>query len=365
MGGEKVMKIVIMHQTVTNHDAIGNDIEMMYEILNKSFECSVYAENRFNKNVTYISENELDEVAKDRTSLIIYHHSVFWENGERLLKRSKCHIIFRYHNITPQEFFEPYNEFHFHQCKKGREQTLRFTEEFKQAFWLLDSNYNGEDIKNVDDSLKAVCPPFHKIESWASAVPDEKILSDLLYSKDINLLFVGRIAPNKGHLFLIDTLYNYCYYYGKNIHLYIIGKFDDGLQEYNNLILQKIKEYGLENNISFIGEVNDSILVSYYLGCDFFVCASDHEGFCVPLLEAQYFKLPIIAKRSSAIAETLGKKQVILNDSIKTYASAINVLNKDNRYYNYLQEEGKRNFLERFTFENIENKFLTIINSFI
>lgn len=154
------MKIVIMHQTVTNHDAIGNDIEMMYEILNKSFECSVYAENRFNKNVTYISENELDEVAKDRTSLIIYHHSVFWENGERLLKRSKCHIIFRYHNITPQEFFEPYNEFHFHQCKKGREQTLRFTEEFKQAFWLLDSNYNGEDIKNVDDSLKAGLSSF-------------------------------------------------------------------------------------------------------------------------------------------------------------------------------------------------------------
>ena len=39
------MDIVIMHQTVTKHDAIGNDIEAMYLLLKQKHNCFVYAEN--------------------------------------------------------------------------------------------------------------------------------------------------------------------------------------------------------------------------------------------------------------------------------------------------------------------------------
>lgn len=357
------MKIVLMHQTVTNHDAIGNDIEIMYHILNEKNKCKVFAENRLNDTVDYMEEEELISFLKDKNNLVIYHHSVYWEFGEKMLEQCKGKIIIRYHNITPPEFFEPYNEFHFAQCKKGREQTERLSQKFKDAFWMVDSYYNGEDIKNIAPEKIGVCPPFHKIQEWANGIPDELILKNLLVDKKINLLFVGRVAPNKGHLFLLDIVHYYCINFDKNIKLRVIGKFDDGLPGYNQKIQSTIEEYGIRDNIEFIGEIHDSTLISYYLGSDFFICASEHEGFCVPILEAQYFKLPIIAKTSSAVPETIGKNQIVLSDTAKKFAAAIALLNEKKEYYSFLQQEGEKNYKDRFSTEQIRKQFIKLLNN--
>lgn len=357
------MKILIMHQTIAAHDAIGADIEMMYHILNEKFDCVCYAVNAFNKQVEYIdTEEELVQYINQPTNVIIYHHSVYWKEGEEYLKKAKAKIIFRYHNITPPEFFQPYNEFHYMQCKLGREQTLRLIKEFPQAFWLADSVFNTLDLESVNQERKGVCPPFHKIEIWSEATPKEEILKQLLESKQLNLLFVGRIAPNKGHLFLIEALYWYCKNFDCDVKLHIIGKFDEGLSEYNDLIKGKIKQYGLSNNIEFIGEIDDSILLSYYLGCDVFVCASEHEGFCVPLIESQFFELPIIALESTAVGETLGLEQIVLTKSEKEFASAFKILKDNLRYVRHLREQGKKNYEDRFAYEKIEKCFLQFFN---
>ncbi len=354
------MMIVIMHQTITNHDAIGNDIEIMYNILNQKHTCKAYAQNRLNSNLEYIEENELTRIMDAEENLIIYHHSVNWEYGERLIKKIKAKLIFRYHNITPPEFFKPYNDFHYEQCDKGRKQTNRLVNDYKNALWIVDSIYNGEDLKNVDQSQISVCPPFNKIKEWARGIPDEEVLKTLLNDKRINLLFVGRVAPNKGHLFMIDILQNYCVNFGTDIILRIIGKFDEGLPGYNQEIENRISKYGLENNIEFIGEINDALLTSYYLGSDIFLCTSEHEGFCVPIPEAQYFDLPVIARATSAITETIGKNQIVLDESIKKYAAAIHILNNNNSYYKFIQANGLKNFNDRFTNDKITRVFQTI-----
>ncbi|GAA4296441.1 glycosyltransferase family 4 protein [Anaerocolumna aminovalerica] len=355
------MKIVLMHQTITKHDAIGNDIEVMFNILREKHDCKAFALNRFNDKLEYINESELEEVLCDKDNLVIYHHSVNWEYGEELLRKCKCKLIIRYHNITPPEFFKPYNEFHYEQCDKGRKQTIRFAEELKNAFWLVDSYYNAEDIKNVDKNRIAICPPFNKIENWAAGIPDEEVLKALLYDRNINLLFVGRVAPNKGHLFLLDVLHSYCINYGTNIKLRIIGKFDEGLPGYNQLINNKINNYGLNQYVEFIGEINDATLISYYLGSDFFICASEHEGFCVPIPEAQYFQLPIIARRTSAVPETIGKNQIVLGDNVKEYAAAIHVLYENEQYNKYIRDNGVKNFNDRFTYMEILIIFKNIL----
>lgn len=351
------MKIVIMHQTITEHDAIGNDIEVMYNILKKKHDCTAFAQNKFNNNIEYIDEVRLLEILDDKDSLIIYHHSVYWEYGEELINKSKAKLVFRYHNITPPEFFKLYNEFHFDQCDKGRKQTGRFAEKFKNANWLVDSFYNSEDIKNVNIDRITVCAPFNKIEKWAGGIPDEEILKLQLYDKNINLLFVGRVAPNKGHIFLLKILHNYCVNFNDNIKLRIIGKFDDGLSGYNKEIENYINTFGLQEHVEFIGEIDDSKLISYYLGSDFFICASEHEGFCVPIIEAQYFKLPVIAKKSSAVTETIGNSQILLDDEVRSYSAAIHILYKNRDYKNYLCDMGFQNFNNRFTYEKISNTF--------
>lgn len=357
-------RFLIMHQTITTHDAIGNDIENMYNIINVNFQCRAYAMNRFNNNIDYLDDDELDLWIKDNDTVMIYHHSVYWEEGEKIIRNFPGTLIIRYHNITPPIFFEKYNDFHTSQCKKGREQTVRLAKELKNAYWLCDSNFNKIDIAEYvsNDRIK-ILPPFNNIEKWAKKELNEQILTDLIFSKDFNILFVGRIAPNKGYTTLIETIKYYRNSFDNDIKLRIIGKFDDGLPGYNELLKSLIQKYRLNNNIQFIGEINDSILMSYYLGSDLFLCASEHEGFCVPIVEAQYFNLPIVAVNECAIPDTLGRNQLLCRRDPKILAAALYTLKSNSQWREFLRMNGSMNFKDHYTHNSINRKFLDIINN--
>lgn len=347
-----------MHQTVTNHDAIGNDIERMYQLLSKGNDCYVYAVNQFNVNVKYISIDELKKAIRKSGTVIIYHHSGFWELGEEILDESKCKMVIRYHNITPPEFFEPYNDFHYSQCKYGREQTERFIEKYPHAIWLSDSEYNQKEIHDVPPEQLTICPPFHKIEEWIEKQPSERVLQELLYDNRLQVLFVGRLAPNKGHLFMLEVLSCYCENYDKSIVLRLVGRPDDLLGRYNDEIKQHIRCHGLEANVQFIGEITDSTLLAYYLGSDVFLCVSEHEGFCVPVLEAQACELPIVAKNLCAVPDTLGDEQLLLDEDVREYAAALHELRINSELVEYLREEGKVNYLMHYKDAKIEEDFV-------
>lgn len=351
------MNVLIMHQTITSHDAIGNDIELMYKILNLKHRCYVFAENQLNTEVEYISEQQTEQMLEDKKALILYHHSVFWKKGAELIKKAKGLIVFRYHNITPPEFFEPYNDIAFQQCMKGREQTLRFMQEFPNAYWLADSEFNTKDLIKVSKDHISVCAPFHKIHRWTKAKPDEAVLKTLVESNTVNLLFVGRIAPNKGHVLLIETLRLYLLNYDNNIKLRIIGKFDSNLEGYNEFLRKKINKYKLQNNIEFVGEINDQTLIAYYLGSDIFLCASEHEGFCVPILEAQSLGLPIISLDCCAVPCTGGEGQILMDKDPRKFAAAIRILKKNEDSYQYIQKMGISNYKNNYLYEQIRSVF--------
>lgn len=344
------MDIVLMHQTIAKHDAIGNDIEKMYSILKAYGESYVYCEHLLNEKLNKVETNQILKMINKADNIVIYHHSGYWEEGEELLKKANCKIIFRYHNITPESFFEKYNEEYYTKCKLGREQTDRFIKEHPNSLWMSDSKYNTEDLTEVNNIC--IVPPFHKIENWENIKPDEEILKDLIYNDNVNLLFIGRIAPNKAHLEMIEVVRNYVENYDKNIKLHILGKFDQALEKYTLEIKSAIRLYGLEDNIQFIGEVNDNILISYYLGCDMFLCLSNHEGFCVPVLEAQSLNLPVISKNMGALGETLGDEQILLGDDITEYAAAIKIIKDNIEYKDYVTVNGYLNYKERFNLNN-------------
>lgn len=99
----------------------------------------------------------------------------------------------------------------------------------------------------------SVCPPFNKIDEWDHYSPDEDLLKALLYEKNTKLLFVGRVAPNKGHLMLLDIVEKYIQMYDNAIKLYIIGKPD--AEKYSSEILGRIEQYGIADNVEFIGKL--------------------------------------------------------------------------------------------------------------
>ncbi len=358
------MTIVIMHQTIAKYDAIGNDIAYLYNLLSKKYNVYVYCEYLFNEYVKEIDHNELNNVIKNKKNVIIYHHSNFWEKGEEILYNACCKIIFRYHNITPEDFFLRFNKEIALKCKRGREQTIRLIENFSNALWMSDSQYNIDELLDVHPGYVAVIPPFNNIDKWKDLYPDENILKTLIEDGFINLLFVGRLAPNKNHLFLIEILNFFVKNYHDKIRLNIIGTCGDDLISYYDAIIFHIKKYKLKNNFFWHGQADENTLLSYFLGCDFFVCASNHEGFCVPVIEAQSLYLPVIAKDTSAISETAGKNQLILSDNIEEYAASIKVLYENDDYLEFLTQNGVQNYTERFTNKVIEEEFKTVFKDF-
>lgn len=345
-------RALIIHGTITMHDAIGNDIAAMYELLSSKYECKCFAINAWNRELGYVDEAGARDIIMDPDAIVIFHHSVNWQLIEDMLVDHKCKLVIKYHNITPPEFFEPYKESDYLTCKLGREQTRRLVEKFPKAFWLADSKYNALDLEGGDVS---VCPPFNKVDEWDSQSPDEELLKSLLYEKNIKLLFVGRVAPNKGHLMLLDIVNKYIQKYNSDIKLYIIGKPD--AEKYSTEIMNKIEQFGISNNIEFIGEINDPVLMSYYLGCDIYINVSDHEGFCVPIIEAQKFMLPVIAKDSSAVGETLGTHQILLGENVEEYVEEIHTLMNDKNKREQLREWGYKNYQSRFCYEKIASIF--------
>ena len=132
---------------------------------------------------------------------------------------------------------------------------------------------------------------------------------------------------------------------------------DESLAEYNDEIEEYLTRYRLREQVSFVGEMTDEKMAAYYLGCDFFVCVSEHEGFCVPILEAQYFGLPIVALDVCAVPDTGGDGQILLEKDEKKFAAALRVLGTDKKGYEYVRNKGFENIQTRMAYATIKETF--------
>ncbi|PMB19555.1 hypothetical protein CEN45_18835, partial [Fischerella thermalis CCMEE 5198] len=136
------------------------------------------------------------------------------------------------------------------------------------------------------------------------------------------------------------------------------------LSIYNNFLHQKVKDLGLQESVIFTGAVSAEALKSYYLVSNIFMTTSEHEGFCVPLVEAMAMKLPIVAYGSTAIPYTVGKAGLVW-DKPDPYllAGSVDCIARDEFVSASLGEMGWRRYKEIFTNEQIETKFIEVIKS--
>lgn len=354
-----------MHQTISKHDAIGNDIFFFFYYLKKKHDVYIYCENLLNDNLKSINRKELNFLLKEPKNLLIYHHSIFWIDGEKILDTAKCKIWIKYHNVTPPFFFKDYTEKYYYLCKEGRKQTKRLLDKYSENLWISDSEYNFKELNIKLKENHTILSPFNNIEKFKDVVPDKVVLNMLLNKNNkVKLLFVGRVAPNKGHIKLIETIEKYKKIYDENILLYVVGAFDDELTRYNYLLKKQITDLKLEQNIFFVNKINDENLLSFYLGCDYFLCLSEHEGFCVPVVEAQSLCLPVISSNSSALPETLGSDQIIFkNDEILSFISSINILENNFEYRKFIVDKGYNNYNLRFKNEVVKEKLFNFVNN--
>ena len=236
--------------------------------------------------------------------VVIYHYCTGWDFPLQLFRRVKARRVLRYHNITPPEFFEGWSAGYVAACADGRAQLEAYAA-LQCELYLGCSPFNNQDFveRGADPGRCAVLPPFHHVERLLAVDPDARRLPDPNGAP--LLLMVGRIAPNKNDLALIDALAACRETVDRQARLLRIGKLDPNLATYGIAMRKHLRVRDAEQHMIALEGASDAELRAAYAAADALVMLSAHEGFCVPLIEAMALGTPVIAVGSSAIPWTL------------------------------------------------------------
>lgn len=349
-------RVLVCHGAIVARDAIGNDVAGMVAVLAREGEVAVFGEHVGRTDLPQRDRAAVDELVASPANTIIYHHSIEWPLGEEILRKARARIVIKYHNITPEHFFAGHHRTLEAMCRRGREQTARLRAALPEAHWLADSAFNLVDAGIVPDPA-AVVPPFHRIEDWQRTAPAPEVLAALKDGGGPNLLAIGRLVPNKGFHTLVDAVAYYRRYHGRRVRLNVVGAPTGGEDRYRDALIRRIGEHGLDRHVRLLGQVTDEELLALYLGSDYLVCASEHEGFCLPLIEAQALRLPIVATDVPGVRETAGDAQLLVDGGAPEIAEGVAMLAANPEHRRVLIEGGLENFERRFRRNAIERRF--------
>ena len=356
------MKIVQLLPALAYGDAVGNDTLALHDALvAMGHEAAIYAEHvdkRFREKYIH-SYKDLPDLEKD--DIIIYHFSTGSEIMVDILKKSSCRKVMVYHNITPGHFFAPYDPDIMALVDDGRRE-LRMLKDLFEAC-ICDSRYNLEDLKAAGyDCPMAVLPILIPFEDYDQA-PEERVLAQYQDDGFVNFLFVGRIVPNKKQE---DVIKAFAYYHdciNDQSRLFIVG--NPNSQKYLMRLAEYAARLGLADSIKFTGSIPFREILAYYKLADVFLCMSAHEGFCVPLVEAMYFRKPVLAYNEAAVGETMGDGTGWLSDKSPAYVAACvnHILTDEVARQKLLERQSE--CLARFEHERIETMFREMMGHII
>ena len=339
----------------------------MYSALKKSGNAvRVFANEWTTDGIGLLSVDSIQDFISQRDDILIYHYSMGWNVGLNIVREAKCRRVVKYHNITPPEYFTGISIDYENTCRAGRVQLSDFAH-MACELYLSDSEYNMWELllAGADQSKSFVVYPFHHIDRLNETDPDPTIL-EACKGESANILMVGRVAPNKGHASLIEAFGTYHRDYNPNSRLFIVGKEPEHLESYSSSLRELVSRLDLDSAVVFAGCVSEAQLKAYYLTADVFMMTSDHEGFCVPLVEAMALKVPIIACASTAITGTVGKAGLVWRErNPHLLAESINFLVKNESLSAGLGLMGWQRYEQLYTNEKIEAAFLNALSNLV
>ena len=354
------MRIIQILPTLSFGDAIGNDtLALKGAIRDMGYETEVYAEN-IDKRLPAGSGLDISKLSGLKKDDIILYHKSTGTDLTFKIDEFKCRRIMVYHNITPPEFFRPYSPAATALTEYGYKGVEYLKD--KIDYCLAVSSYNRSDLLRMGYTCPIdIRPILIRFEDYKQT-PDEETIRKYSDGKK-NLIFVGRIAPNKKQEDVIRAFYHY-----KKLNpesrLILVGSYS-GMENYYNRLVKYAAALGLKEDVVFTGHIKFSAILAFYRIADVFVCMSAHEGFCVPLAEAMFFDVPIVALDTSAISDTLGGSGFLVDDNDPVFVSRVidRVLN-DEALRNELIS-GQRRRLKDFSYEKIRDTFTEQLKNFI
>jgi glycosyltransferase involved in cell wall biosynthesis len=296
-GYRKLKEIHQMTPGFDSGDAITNQTILLRDHLRRLGYISdihvIYRDEKLADQATLFETNRLSKDAG-----LIYHHSIGSELTQHAVEHPapKCLV---YHNITPAEFLQPYNPAFAQLLENGRADLNGLANFFPLA--VGDSVFNATELNERGFQNPGVLPICIDPSKW-DHIPDRDVMAELQDGK-ANLLFVGRVSPNKCQDHLVESFYHYLTM-DPNARLVIVGQVLPN-DAYFDKVASTIHRLGLTDSVIITDRVTESQLHAYYRTAHLYWSMSEHEGFGVPLIEAMWFDIPVLAYAVTAVPETM------------------------------------------------------------
>lgn len=349
-----------VHQVLvaaSRHDAIANAALELRTLLRQAGESEIFS--------LYYDEHMAAEViplaryprhaSPGGADLLVFHSAVGEPYVQAFLMERPERVVLVYHNITPGSYFRPYDPAYAAVLDNGRAELRELAP--RVALALAPSAYNAAELEAIGYRRVRVSPLVVDVGRLAATGPD----ADTTYHLTTQVqgpmaVFVGQLLPHKRPDLLVQAFHVLLTYLVPDAHLVLAGPAN--LASYRRAVWLLAHELNLRT-VWFAGRVSDAELVSFYRRSDVFVTASEHEGFCVPLLEAMSFDLPVVARAHTAIPETLGGAGLLLppDDDPLLLAEALATVMTDDAVRGGLVERG-RHRLADFSADTARAEFL-------
>ena len=310
-------------------DATSNHTRLIRELLEeRGIEVRIVVER---KNRSDSSALPIEKWKGD-AQVSILQHSIGSEVAQIVI-RQKAPIVLNYHNITPASYFQAWQPELAKSVQRGRQQLSQLASLTRRG--IADSEFNAQELRDLGIDDVVVSPVLWQLGSGAPPTgQNDRAVDD----GGGTVLFVGRLAPNKCHHDLIAA-FAVLSRFRPQSRLVLVG--DASPPQYLQSLKNLARRIGVHDRVVFAGKVSDKNLLQWYQLSDVFACASEHEGFGVPLVEAMANDLPVVAYDAAAVGETVGDSGIILSDKRPvTMAMALDRVLGDKELGKVLRDRG-------------------------
>lgn len=280
-------------------DAIGHEVLGIQRVLRAAgCESEIFVETA-DPRLEHLTLDYREMVGGVTEEDVLVHHFSIGSRASRTAYALPGRMALIYHNITPPEYFIGVHKDLVKQCFRGRRELTAYIGRCDLA--LGDSEYNRAELAALGfprTGVLPVVPDFSHLD-----VTPHRALAASFDDEWTNILFVGRVIPNKKFEDVIRAFHAYRTWHNPRARLLLVGSYS-AFEKYLALLHELVARLGT-SDVHFFGHVSNEDLTALYDVADLFLCCSEHEGFCVPIVEAFYKRVPVVAYAATAVPATM------------------------------------------------------------
>lgn len=298
-------------------DAIGHEVLGIRRVLREAGYASEIFVETADSRLEHLTRDYRDLASFSRPDNILIHHFSIGSRASRIAYALPDRMVLVYHNITPPEYFVDVHPLLVRQCYRGRRELSAYAERCDLA--LGDSEFNRKELEAMGFPRTAVLPVVPGF-SHLDVAPDRRVAAEF-DDAWTNVIFVGRVIPNKRIDDVIRLFHAYQWLFNPRSRLLLVGSYS-GFDRYHAMLQELVARLGT-NGVRFLGHVSNAELAACYDVADVFLCASEHEGFCVPLVEAFFEGIPVVAYAATAVPATMDGAGVLYSAKDPAHVGAL------------------------------------------